>query len=97
MHAWLTLALLAAAPEVVSFDEAVKRALAQAPAIAIAELDAARSRAVLEQQRAPSLPTLGLNGSYTRLDSDRVLGDRVLASANQGNGNVSLGGSGRAG
>jgi len=68
----VVVSLLAAAPQV-TFDEAVKRALEQHPSMRISASDAARALAILEQSRAPSLPTLYLNGSYTRLSDNRVV------------------------
>lgn len=73
----LLLVVLAARP--VAFDDAVTRALAQHPAMAQAQADVARADAQLEQARAPSLPTLGVNAVGTQLDADRQLSGRVLA------------------
>jgi outer membrane protein TolC len=64
--------LLAAAPQV-TFNDAVQRALEHHPSMRISDSDTARAMAILEQQRSTSLPTLYLNGSYTRLDADRTL------------------------
>jgi outer membrane protein TolC len=49
-----------------------------------------RARALLEQTRSQSLPTLSLNGSYTRLDHDRVLGGSVILPKDQVNANLFL-------
>lgn len=81
---------LAAAPESVTFEEAVQRALARNPAMRIAQQDAARALAQLEQARAPSLPTLGVSATYVRLDADRVLQERVIVGKEQVTGNVQL-------
>ncbi len=66
------LAVLCAAPQV-TFAEAVQRAVDHHPAMRVAEADAARALAVLEEERSPSLPTLYATGTYTRLDADRTL------------------------
>lgn len=87
----LLIATLLAAVEPVQFQAAVDRALANHPALKIAEQDVARAWALVEQARAPSLPTLTLNGTYTRLDNDRVLGERILQPKDALAGNVQLG------
>jgi outer membrane protein TolC len=73
--ALLLLCALAAAPatpERVTFEEAVKRAMARAPAAAIAADEIARVDGLLGQARSGSLPQLGATGSWTRLDHARV-------------------------
>ncbi|MBL8952243.1 MAG: TolC family protein [Myxococcaceae bacterium] len=90
------LAVLLAAAEPVEFQQAIDRALRQNPALRVAEADVDRAWALVEQQRAPSLPTLALNGTYTRLDADRVLADtmtgtrRLLQPADALQGNAQL-------
>jgi outer membrane protein TolC len=74
----------------VSLDEAIREARAHQPAVAIAANLVRRAEALVEQGRAASLPTLGVNGFYTRLDDDRTLGGRLLQSGNQLQGNVLL-------
>jgi outer membrane protein len=86
--AWL---VLAGSPEAVSFQTAVERALGHNPALLVAAQDTARARAQLEQARAPSLPTLGLSGTFTRLDDDRRLGDRLVLGKEQFSGAAQLG------
>jgi outer membrane protein TolC len=88
----LTLVVLAqtTAPEHVTFTDAVQRALAHHPAMRVAEQDTARAMAQLEQARAPSLPTLNANGTFTRLDDDRRLGDRLVLGKEQLSANVQL-------
>ncbi len=66
-----------------TFHEAVERALRQNPQLVIATEEVARARALLEQVRAASLPTLTANGAYTRLDGDRVLNGNVIVGENQ--------------
>jgi outer membrane protein TolC len=63
----------AAVYEKISLTEAVRRALARHPAAVVAAKEVERSQALLMQARAASLPSLTLNGSYIRLDDDRVL------------------------
>jgi outer membrane protein TolC len=77
-------------PGVLIFDAAVSRALAQNPAAAVAKEEITRALAIIEETRALSLPTLSANGTYTRLDHDRVLNGSVIAAANQVNANVLL-------
>jgi outer membrane protein TolC len=93
----LCLALVAragrAAPleaEPVGFAAAIERALERNPQAALAAEEISRARAVLEQVRAASLPTLTANGSYTRLDADRVLNGNVILGQDQINGNLQL-------
>jgi len=72
----------------VTLVDAVKRALAKNPTAEVAEQEIRRSEALQEQARAGWLPTLNANATYTRLDADRVLNDRVIAAANQLNANL---------
>jgi outer membrane protein TolC len=81
---WLLLALAAApagapAPERITFDEAVRRALARAPAARIAADEIARVDGLLWQARSASLPQVGLTASATRIDAERVLGSGPAA------------------
>jgi len=81
--------------EVMPFDAAVARALAQNPSAAVAFEEIARARAIVEQVRSASLPTLTANASYTRLDHDRALtgaggATTVIAPADQLNANLFL-------
>lgn len=62
----------------VGFREAVRAAMAQNPQIKLAELQVRRAEALVEQARAASLPRVTINATYTRLDADRQIGDRVL-------------------
>jgi outer membrane protein TolC len=74
----------------VSLPEAVSRALSRNPSIEVAEEDIRRADALARQARAAWLPTLGLNGTYTRLDADRVLSGRIILYANNLNANLAL-------
>ncbi len=73
-----------------SLDDAIGRALAQNPTARIAAAEIERAEALVRQARAASLPTLTANGVYTRLDGDRVLGDRVLTPADTLSANAAL-------
>ena len=76
--------------ERLSFDACARRAVERHPNVATAMSEAARADALVRQARAASFPTLYGNGVYTRLDGDRVLGDRVIAGANQLSANLAL-------
>lgn len=78
--------------EVMAFDAAVSRALTRNPSAAVALEEIARARAVVEEVRSASLPTLSANASYTRLDHDRVLAgtNTIVAPADQLNANLLL-------
>ncbi|MFZ5440232.1 MAG: TolC family protein [Myxococcota bacterium] len=91
VEAFLVAVVLAAEPEPIAFDAAVQRALSAHPAMRIAQQDVARALAQVELTRAPSLPTLAVNGTFTRLDDDRRLGDRLVLGKEQLSGNVQLG------
>ncbi|MCI0574444.1 MAG: TolC family protein [Myxococcaceae bacterium] len=64
--------VLAASPEPISFEQAVSRALELNPSMESARADADRASAQVEQARAPSLPTVGLNAGYTNLAATRA-------------------------
>ncbi|MCU1280322.1 MAG: outer rane efflux protein [bacterium] len=78
--------------EVLPFDAAVSRALRRNPSATVAMEEVTRARAIVEQVRSASLPTLGANASYTRLEHDRVLAgtNTVIAPADQLNANLAL-------
>ncbi len=73
-----------------SLGAAVARAVARNASAAVAQAEVRRAEALVTQARAASLPTLTGNAVYTRLDSDRVLNDRVIAGADQLSANVTL-------
>lgn len=79
----------AAAPQRVTFDEAMRRALARNPSVELAQQEIRRSQALVEQVRAAWLPALNAGAAYGRLDSDRVFGDRVLQNADSFNASLS--------
>jgi outer membrane protein TolC len=62
----------------VSLAEAVSRALAQNPSAAVAYAQVERARAVVEETRSNSLPTLVGNGTLTFLDSPRQAAGAVV-------------------
>jgi len=80
----------APALERITFAKAVQRALEHNPQMLSAEQEVRRAEAQVEQARAPSLPTLSGNATYTRLDADRKLGEQVLAGQNQLNANATV-------
>ncbi|HEX4456967.1 MAG TPA: TolC family protein [Polyangia bacterium] len=62
---------VADAPERVSFDVAVQRALARNPQALIAQAEVKRAWSLLEEARAPSLPNLAAQGYYQRIEGNR--------------------------
>lgn len=77
----------------VTFDDAVKTAVAKAPTAERARLEIARTQALSREARSAWLPTLYGNGIYTRLDADRTLPGnppRVIAGADQLSANLTL-------
>lgn len=76
--------------EQVTLKDAVQRAIARNPDAQTARLDIERAEAIVHQVRSASLPFLGVNGTYTRLDDDRRVADRIVAGKNQVNANIQL-------
>ncbi len=76
--------------ESLSLQEAVRRAVSRHPSVAVARQEIARAEALVRAARATSLPTLTGNVMLTRLDDDRVFGNRVVAAANQQSANINL-------
>jgi outer membrane protein TolC len=77
------LCLLAApafAQEKLSLEEAVRRAVVRSVTSIVAEQEIVRAQGILQEDRAQSLPTIGLNGAYTRFDRDRVLAGGTSAT-----------------
>lgn len=64
--------------ETLTFDVAIQRALDQNPTSLQAAAEIRRYRALVEQVRANSLPTLSGAAAYTRLDANRVAGGTVV-------------------
>ncbi len=97
MHSALVALVLVAAPnapataqgpERVTFEEAVRRALARSVATQVSLFEIRRAEGLLSEARSGSLPSVVGNGTYTRLDSDRVFQDRLIASKNAQNWNA---------
>jgi outer membrane protein TolC len=85
------LAVLAAAPmEALTLPEALARAQAQAPRLAVVRASVQRAEALVVQSRAAWLPTLALSGTYTQLEGNRGLAERVLLPASSANGALQL-------
>jgi outer membrane protein len=78
----------AAAPQAISFDEAVTRARTRAVTSLVALEEIRRADGLLTQARSGSLPTLGLNGVATRLDEERRAGTTLVVPRGQTAGNV---------
>ena len=75
-------------PRAVDFQAALSAALLHSPLVLRAAAEQQEARAQVEALRAGTLPRVSVNGAVTRLDSDRVLGERVLVPATSVNGNV---------
>jgi outer membrane protein TolC len=76
--------------ERIKLDDAVRRALARNPTVAVAVAEVDRANALVREARAGWLPTLVGTGAYLRADHERVLNGRVIASENQLTGNLLL-------
>lgn len=95
-QALLLAAALAAPPEAaappvggierVTFAEAVRRAMARNTSAVVAAEEIRRADGFVGEVASQSLPTLGVTGTLTRLDSDRTSGGRVILPAGQANG-----------
>jgi outer membrane protein TolC len=59
--------------EILGFEAAVGQALQRNPQAAVALEEIHRAQAIVEEARAPWLPTLTANATYTRVESDRYL------------------------
>jgi len=73
-----------------TFDEAVRRALARNPTVTVALAEVRRADALVEQARAGWYPSLVGNGSYTRLERDRPPRGPVVLEENQLYGSLTL-------
>ena len=67
-----------AAPEKVTFEEAVKRAIAFNTSALIAAQEIVRAEGLMGQARSASLPLVVLGGTWTILDHDRILNGRLV-------------------
>ncbi len=75
-------------PRPVDFQAALSAALLHSPLLQRAAAEEAEARAQVEVLRSATLPRVTVNGTVTRLDSDRKLGERVLVAATSAGGNV---------
>jgi outer membrane protein TolC len=80
-----------AAPEPISFDDAVKRAIAYNTNALIAAQEIVRAEGLMGQARAAALPFLTVGGTYTILDHDRILGGRVVQPGQAVQGTATVG------
>jgi outer membrane protein TolC len=78
----LLVSFAASAQELLTVEEAVHRAVLRNPTAVIAQREIERAQATLWQVRAPALPQLNANASYTHLDSARQLGATVVTPQN---------------
>jgi len=83
-------AAVLADPPRVSFVDAVRRAAETHPTVTAARIAVTRATALTVQSRALLLPTVTLNLTYTRLDDDRRLNDRIILGGDQLSGNVQV-------
>jgi outer membrane protein TolC len=74
----------------ITFDEAIRRALARNPTVAMALAEIRRADALVQEARAGWYPSLIGNGSYTRLDHDRPRNGPVVLEENQLYGGLTL-------
>jgi outer membrane protein TolC len=72
----------------VTWQQALDRALARNPSAVVAQKEILRASALVREARAGWLPTVGAGGTYTHLDSARVLNNAVVTPADQVAGNV---------
>jgi outer membrane protein TolC len=75
---------------VVTWQQAIDKALARNPSAAVARQEIARADGLVREARAGWLPVLTGNGTYTRLDSARELNGAVVTPQDQWNGNLQL-------
>ncbi|MCU0694921.1 MAG: TolC family protein [Myxococcaceae bacterium] len=87
----LVVALLGAAPmEALTLPQALERALTRAPRLQTVRASVQRAEALVAQSRASWLPTVTLSGTYTQLEGNRGLAERVLLPASSANGALQL-------
>jgi outer membrane protein TolC len=81
-----------AAAEKVTLADAVKRALERNPTVAVAVSEIDRAEALIKQSRAAWYPLVTVNGTYTRLDHDRIISSsgQIVASGNQLTANAQI-------
>jgi len=74
----------------ISLQDAIERALAKNPSVALALEDIRRAQALVRQVRAGALPTLTGNGVYTHLDSQRGSDAALIFGQNSLSANLQL-------
>jgi outer membrane protein TolC len=90
MTSALLLSLVVAQTPSLTMPQAIERALSQAPRISTVRASVQRAEALVVQSRAAWLPTLSVNGTFTQLEGNRGLADRVLVAAQTGSANLQL-------
>ncbi|MFO0723365.1 MAG: TolC family protein [Myxococcota bacterium] len=73
-----------------SLEEALARGWTANPSLEAARGNVDRAEALVVQSRAGWLPTLSVNGSFTQLDADRKVSDRVTTAASTLNASLLL-------
>ena len=76
--------------EPVTFEDAVKRALAHNTGALVAAQEIVRAEGLMGQARSASLPLVVLGGSWTLLDHDRILGGRLVQPGSSLQGTATL-------
>jgi outer membrane protein TolC len=77
-----TISPAAGVPEKVTFDDAVRRALAKNPTVMVAAEEILRAQALLAEVRSLTLPQVNVNGTNTTLDSSRGIGNEIFTPQN---------------
>jgi len=80
-----------AAPEAVTFDEAVERAIRYGTSSLVAMQEIARAEGIMGQARSAALPFVTLNGTYTAIDHERaIVGGALIQGQNTLYSNATL-------
>lgn len=90
MTSALLLSLVVAQAPSLTLPQALDRALTQAPRLSTVRASVQRAEALVVQSRAAWLPTVSVNGTFTQLEGNRGLADRVLVAAQTGSANLQL-------
>ncbi len=77
-------------PEAIGFAKALQLAKDRSPNLRSARADVTRSLAIARQARSAVFPTLTANGTYTRLDGDRVVAGRIAQGVDSLSANLNL-------
>ncbi len=72
----------AGTPVPMPFAEAIKRALANNPSVAVAAANILQAQGLLLQARAVTLPNISVDGSNATLDGDRVSAGQLIVPQN---------------